>query len=423
MAPDLKWFLEARYGLFIHYGLYSSLGRGEWVLQREHLPLDEYKKMAAKFNPDKFDADWLLKKAKQDWGMKYAVLTTKHHEGFCLYDSRLTDFTAPKKCGRDLVAEFVAACRKHNLRIGLYHSLNDWTCSPNATDALNDPAKNHQKFIDYVHAQIREIMTNYGKIDVMWYDGWWPFDANGWQAEKLNAMVRSLQPGILVNGRCALKGDFGTPEGHISPSADPWEACMTLNNSWGFHAGDDEWKSARVVVEMLRQCSAGNGNLLLNVGPRGDGSVPGRSVEILDEAGAWLQDNEEAIRGTIPAHMDLFDSSIGNSDFTHHGRFTFREDAIYLHLRSWPGKTLRIYKFECGVEAVSLLATGTACPFKFSDGLLEVELPDGLNTALPVVVKFKTTGTPRIYNCGGYEHPLVPHCRYDPVSSDLNHGV
>ena len=264
MPDKTSWFQNARYGLFIHYGLYSLLGRGEWVMNKEEVPVDEYARLAEEFTAENFDADELIGRAKE-WGMRYAVLTCKHHEGFCLYDSDLTDFSAPRTaCGRDLVAEFVEACRKHDLRIGLYHTLNDWSTAPNAVDALEKPDECYEPFIDYVHGQIREIMTSYGPIDIMWYDGWWPFDAEGWQAEKLNAMVRKLQPGILVNGRCGLPGDFATPEQHISTSGGMWEACMTLNDNWGYHRGDDNWKPPKEVAEMLREVAAGAGNLLLN---------------------------------------------------------------------------------------------------------------------------------------------------------------
>ena len=151
MTPDMQWFRDARYGLIIHYGLYSLLGRGEWAMNREQIPADEYARLADRFTAEAFDADALIRRAR-DWGMRYAVLTTKHHDGFCLYDSRLTRFTSMHSAAkRDLVAEFVAACRKHGLRIGLYHSLNDWSVNPNAVDALERPEECHQRFIDFVH--------------------------------------------------------------------------------------------------------------------------------------------------------------------------------------------------------------------------------------------------------------------------------
>lgn len=177
---DKTWFRNARYGMLVHYGLYSLLGRGEWVMNREEIPVDEYARLADRFTAEKFDADTLIKRAKNDWGMRYATLTTKHHDGFCLYDSKLTDFTTVKTAAkRDLIAEFVEACRKYNIKIGLYFSLNDWSTSPNAVDALEQPDEYYKPFIEYVHGQCREILTNYGPIDILWYDGWWPYNADG----------------------------------------------------------------------------------------------------------------------------------------------------------------------------------------------------------------------------------------------------
>lgn len=421
MSDNKRWFAEARYGLFIHYGLYSLLGRGEWVLSREQIPIDEYKKLAGQFTAEKFDADDLVGRAKKDWGMKYACLTTKHHDGFCLYDSQQTDFTAPKTaCGRDLVKEFVAACRKHGMRISLYHSLNDWTTSPSAVDALERPLECHQKFIDFVHAQIREIMTKYGKIDVMWYDGWWPFDARGWQAEKMNAMVRELQPGILVNGRCALPGDFSTPEKHLTPGHGMWEGCMTLNDHWGYHNNDHDWKSPKTVAGMLRQVAAGGGNLLLNVGPKGDGSIPQETVDILNSTGAWLKKNSEAIFTMDRFMFGAYTREEGKGDWNSHGRYTRNGNNFYLHIGSWPGKTLTFSGLESTVKRITFLETGEELKFTHKDTVMTVDLKAAVrDTSMPVVVKFECADEPSIYKSGGYRNPRVIHCRYDPIKSEI----
>ena len=423
MAADMTWFREARYGLFIHYGLYSLLERGEWVLNRERIPIVEYRKLADRFTAEKLDFEWLLGRAKRRWGMNYAILTCKHHDGFCLYDSSHTDFNSKKtRCGRDLVAEFVAACRKHGLRIALYHSLNDWTTSPDAVDALERPAECHQPFIDFVHRQIRDLMTKYGKIDVMWYDGWWPFDGAGWQAEKLNAMVRELQPGILINSRCGIRGDFDTPENHISASAEggAWEACMTLNDNWGYHRGDTNWKSPKEVAEMLRQCAAGGGNLIINVGPCGDGSVPEASLKCLDQAGDWLSANREAIFGTERFVYGMQVRQPGErADWTSHGKFTARADAFYWHIQHWPGSPLVLAGVESPVTAVDELATGKACPFRQDGDKLTITVSADADTSMPVVLRCRTRGRPSLYRSGGYRDPRVPHPHYDPVASDL----
>lgn len=421
--PDIQWFKDARYGLFIHYGLYSLLGRGEWALNRERIPLAEYRKLADEFTAEKMDFDALIGRARNEWSMRYACLTTKHHEGFCLYESSLTDFSAPRTaCGRDLVAEFVAACRKHDMRISLYHSLNDWQISPDAVDALEDPDEAYPRFIDYVHGQIREIMTNYGKIDVMWYDGWWPFDGKLWQAEKLNAMVRQLQPGILVNGRCGLPGDFDTPENHVAASGAgiPWEACMTLNDNWGFHKGDRNWKSPADVAEVLRQCAAGQGNLLLNVGPKGDGSIPADTVSVLDRTGAWLQANKEAIHNTSRFIYTMYERGDARSDWTHSGRFTANEDAFFWHIRHWPGSPLALAGVQCTVTEVRELATGKVFPFvQDGDRVIVEGVPETLDTDMQTVFRFATAESPMLYHTAGHRVPTVKHCRYDPLPSDM----
>ncbi len=417
------WFRKARYGLFIQYGLYSLLERGEWVLNREHLPRDAYRGLSDRFTADQLDLDRLLHRARHEWGMTYAIFTCKHHEGFCLYDSKLTDFTSVKtRCGRDLTAEFVAACRRHGLRIGLYHTLNDWMCTPGAVDALERPGACHQPFIDYVHGQFREILTNYGPIDVLWYDGWWPFDGAGWQAEKLNAMARALQPGILLNGRCGLPGDFDTPEGHIAPAPEGrlWEAYLNLNESGGYHRGDQDWKSPRQIAEALRQCAAGQGNLMLNLAPRGDGSLPEPWERCVSTVGAWLRLNCEAIFTDRRFLCSLRHREGAPADFTQHGRFTASADAFYWHVANWPGNPLRLYGVCCEVTEVSRLDDGQRLPFRQEGLLVTVDgLPGDLDAAMPVVLRFRVRGEPCIYNCGGYGIPAVPHCRYDPLPSDL----
>jgi len=420
MGHESSWFQNARYGLFIHYGLYSLLGRGEWVLNRERIPVEEYKKFAQDFTAESFDADGLIKRAKA-WGMRYAVLTTKHHDGFCLYDSALSDFKAPNSAARrDLVAEFVGACRAHGLRVGLYHSLNDWTASPDAVDALERPEECHQPFIDFVHDQIRDLLTRYGKIDIMWYDGWWPFDGAGWQAEKLNAMVRGLQPGILVNSRCAVPGDFDTPEKHISASKGMWEACMTVNNHWGFHSGDHDWKSPKAVAGMLQQVAAGAGNLLLNVGPRGDGSVPEPCVETLDRVGEWLQVNGEAVYDSERFLIDPLERGDERSDWCNHGAFTARGNNFYLHVTAWPGPEFTLAGVECRVRQVTRLDTRHDLLFIQRDDVVKVTgLPEQEDTSMPVVLRFATEDTPRLYLTGGLRVPRARHCRYDPVSPDI----
>ena len=288
MRKEVEAFTAMRYGMFVHYGLFSMLGRGEWVMNREQIAPSEMERLAQEFNPSKFDAEEICRLAV-DGGMKYVVLTTMHHEGFRLYDTALTAFNAKAVCGRDLVEEFVSAARRHGLRIGLYHSLNNWHDQPDAVAALESEA-DYRLFMEHTFARIKELVTHFNPVDILWYDGWWPFDAEGWQAERMNEMVSAIQPHVIFNGRNCLPGDFGTPEQHLSVPDPwrPWEACMTLNDHWGFHISDEEWKSPRAVVKMLLTCANGKGNLLLNIGPRGDGSIPEPSVKIIRKVGEWL---------------------------------------------------------------------------------------------------------------------------------------
>lgn len=420
IEDKLEWFVNARYGLLVQYGLYSLLGRGEWVMNREGIPRPEYARLKEDFRAEKMDLRALCGRAAE-WGMKYIVFTSKHHEGFCLYDSGLTDFkstNSPAK--RDLIAEYAEACREAGLKVGIYFSLNDWHAVPGALEALEDPEGCYGSFIAFVHGQARELMTNYGKIDLMWYDGWWPYDGEGWQAEKLNALARKLQPGILVNGRCGVKGDFLTPEKHLISSREPWEACMPLKDTWAWHGGDNTWKRPMDIAEMLRKCSSGCGNLLVNVGPRGDGSIPEEEVAILDEAGKWLGENSEAVLGTERFELYPRGREDGRSEWNDTGPFTASGNRFYLHIRHWPGENLRLAGIRCRVKRVSWLSGGEELAFEQDEDVVEVKgLPAAFDIFMPRVMKFETQDRPMMYLCPAPRPPSVPHCHYDPVEPDI----
>src|SRR4051812_16026569 len=294
----MKWWHEARFGMFIHWGLYSVLGRHEWGMENEGIPGAEYEQIAKRFKPKPNAArDWA--KLAKAAGQKYMVMTTKHHEGFCHFASKLTDYCAPKQGpGRDLVKEYVEAARAEGLRVGFYYSLMDWHHPDGARCATDEAAR--RRFVDYIHTHIRELMTNYGKVDILWYDVSWTLDAKGWESEKMNEMVFKLQPDIIVNNRNKLPGDFATPEQRIEAAEGDraWEACMTLNDSWGYHRADNGWKTPRQVVRNLITCARDGGNYLLNIGPKPDGSIPAETVKIFGEVGEWLGKNGEAIYGS-----------------------------------------------------------------------------------------------------------------------------
>jgi len=328
-AQRMKWWHEAKFGMFIHFGLYSLIGQHEWSKEVEGIPLSQYELLAKHFHPKPNAArDW-ARLAKQA-GQKYMVMTTKHHEGFCQWDSKLTDYNAVKQGpGRDLVREYVDAARAEGLRVGFYYSLMDWHHPDGAKCKTDEAAR--KRFVEYTHGLIRELLTNYGKIDVLWYDVDWPLTAAEWESERMNKMIFELQPEIIVNNRNGLPGDFSTPEQHITASeaGRAWESCMTLNDSWGFNRGDDAWKTPKTIVDNLATCARGGGNYLLNIGPEPDGSVPPETVAVLETVGKWLDTNGKAIYGTERGQM-----SWGTN-----ANYTRRGNTLYIHQHYWPGHT------------------------------------------------------------------------------------
>ena len=308
----MKWFTDAKYGMFIHFGLYSQLGGewegeisknyAEWIQANEDIPAQVYAMLATTFNPKDFDADYIAKTAKTA-GMKYIVITTKHHEGFCLWDSDYTNFDVASTpfAGRDILAELSAACKKYGLKFCTYYSIIDWhhpsqerniDCSETGRKWGNIRMKTGKKaeYITYMKNQIRELVEKYD-TEMLWFDGDWVYWWDLASGEDLYQYIRELKPDILINNRVAkrekFKKDFGTPEQEYPEDELKynWEACYTLNNSWGFKKSDVDWKSADVVYEKLKDINSKGGNLLLNVGPDGNGHIPKESIDILLEVG------------------------------------------------------------------------------------------------------------------------------------------
>lgn len=413
-------FTNFRFGLFIHYGLYSQLERGEWAMNREKIAPKRLREVAEEFDPRHFDADALCRLALHA-GMKYIVLTSMHHDGFRLYRSELSDFSSHAMCGRDLCAEIIQAARRHGLAVGLYHSLNNWFERPDAVDALEDRDA-YQTFLTNTHARVEELVRNYD-FDILWYDGWWPFDGEGWQGEVINAKCRAIRPGLLFNPRNGAKGDFATPEQHLSAPVPwrPWEGCMTLNDNWGYHRGDDNWKSPREVVTLLCKAAAGNGNLLLNIGPKGDGSVPEESVRILEEVGGWIESCGECLRDNSVFTYELEHRNGHTGDWSHHGPITVSGDNLYLVATSWPGNEWTLGGLEAEVLGAELLPGETPVDFdKVADGVFRFHgLPTERPDPLAPVFRIRCDRKPVMYNCGGMRIPSVPHPPYDPMPSDV----
>ena len=354
----VDWFRKARFGMFIHWGLYSIPGRGEWVRSDEQMPESEYLPYFDNFTAKDFDPVAWAKAAKQA-GMEYVVMTAKHHDGFCLFDSALTDFKSTNTpFGKDAVKEFVEAVRAEGLKVGLYFSLIDWHHPdyPHYGDKFhpmrNDPAfenshRDFGRYLDYMHGQIREICSNYGKLDLLWFD--FAYDnlrGEAWRGSELATMVRSLQPDVLLDNRIEVSGegfgslhscepkpyhgDFVTPEKFIPPqgirdiAGDPmvWEACITMNNNWGYCPTDRHFKPAPLLIKKLVECVSKGGNMILNVGPDGDGNIPPQSLEILSEIGRWMAVNGESIKHCGPSGLE-------KPEF---GRITRNGNRLYFHI-------------------------------------------------------------------------------------------
>jgi len=407
----MQWWHEAKFGMFIHWGLYSVIGQHEWAKEMEGIPIPQYEILAKHFHPKPNAArDWArLAKAA---GQRYMVMTTKHHEGFCNFSTKLTDYNAVEQGpGRDLVREYVEAARAEGLRVGFYYSLMDWHHPDGAICKTDEAAR--QRFVAYTHGLIRELLTNYGKIDVLWYDVDWPLTPEQWESERMNEMVFELQPDIIVNNRNGLPGDFSTPEQHIQASevGRAWETCMTLNDSWGFNRYDDSWKSPKTIVDNLATVAKGGGNYLLNIGPEPDGSVPPASVEVLETVGKWLDTNGKAFYGTDRGSF----SGYSNANFTRRG------NTLYIHEHFWPGHTpaaewlsffqpesvIAIGGLKAKVLSARLLKTGqpikfTQDEFTFRLTGLPIEPPDQPAT----VIEVECDGEPSIDH--GAMRPLWP---------------
>ena len=353
----MKWFHQARFGMFIHWGLYAIPGRGEWVMYQEQIPAKEYAKLADKFNPKKFDADAWVSLAKEA-GMKYMVLTTRHHDGFCLFDSKVSDFTSVKTAAkRDFVKEYVEAARAAGMKVGFYYSWLDWRF-PGYFDHKGNP-ESAKALIRQAHAQIKELMTNYGKIDILWYDGHWlpGFQtenvADFWGAKEVNAMVRKLQPHILINNRSGIDEDLDTPEQHVTASQPGrgWESCMTMGDSvgWGYIKNNPNFKTVPQLIQNLVTAAAGEGNYLLNCGPKPDDTIRKEEVVRLKAIGEWMKVNSESIYGS--ERCPLGAGMIGIT--------TAKGNNAYLHIFRWPSNgEACIPNIKNKIKSATILQTG-----------------------------------------------------------------
>ena len=371
----LAWWTHDRFGMFIHFGLYSLPARKEWIKEIETIPEATYDRYFENFDPDLFNAREWVRAAKRA-GMKYVVLTAKHHEGFCLWDSKFTDYKVTKTpFGRDLVREFVDACRSDGLKVGLYYSLIDWhhphftiddrhprrPKTANYWGSFGDSDKDYPElnkdrdmsiYRQYMKDQVTELLTNYGKIDIVWYDFTYPGEhgktAADWDAEGLLRLTRKLQPGIIVNNRMGLYDtddgwDFVTPEQFkvvewptVRGKRVPWETCQTFSGSWGYHRDEATWKSTPELLHLLVHAVSKGGNLIMNVGPTGRGLFDSRALAKLDDFAAWMKLNGRSVYGCTEA-PDGFKAP-ENTLLT----YSPQTGKLYIHLLVYPGKALAV---------------------------------------------------------------------------------
>ncbi|MBD1383077.1 alpha-L-fucosidase [Metabacillus arenae] len=381
---DPEWFLHDRFGLFIHFGLYSPAARHEWFMTHEKIHPDGYRKYFEHFEPDLLNAKEWARTAKQA-GMKYFVITTKHHEGFALWDTRLSDYKVSNtSIKRDLLREIIDAFRGEGLKVGLYHSLIDWYHPEFTLDGLhpqrNDEDfkeeninRNMNKYLDLLHGQVRELLTDYGKIDYIWFDFSYPHrdwgwskgkGANDWQSEKLEKMVLDLQPDILINDRLDLNRGVTTPEQYqpnepVEKDGLPviWEACQTMNGTWGYHRDNLDWKSTGMLLKMLIDTVSKNGNLLMNVGPNGRGEFDSRSILRLQGIGEWMRLHSRSIYG---AKHSEYKAPIDC-------RYTQNGNRLYLHIFSWPFRHIHLEGLDGKVKYAQLLNDASEVHFREFD--------------------------------------------------------
>ena len=418
----MQWWRQARFGMFIHWGLYAVpageyqgkqvKGIGEWIMAKANIPRDDYEKFAPQFNPTKYDADAWCQMAKQA-GMKYIVITSKHHDGFCLFDTPgQYDIVDATPYAKDLLKPLRAACDRHGLKFCTYYSIMDWHHESQLPAKMKDgkPVWNPTRMVEeqkedytnYMKAHLKPLIEDYG-THVLWFDGEWPkwwTDADG---QQLYTWMRQLNPKLIVNNRIgsgrkgysgfskegSFAGDFGTPEQEIPATGvdSDWESCMTMNDTWGFKTADTNWKSTETLIRNLIDVASKGGNYLLNIGPKADGTFPEASVQRLRGIGDWMAVNGEAVHGTKAA---LF-----RPDW---GRVTRKDGALYLHVFEWPAdQKLTIAALENKSNGASLLAAAqTRLNVEVTGDKWGIELPAAAPDPIATVIKIDVEGMPKL---------------------------
>ena len=423
----MKWWREARFGMFIHWGLYAIpagewkgqevKGIGEWIMNHGHIPRADYERLVGQFNPVKFDAKEFVRIAK-DAGMKYIVITSKHHDGFALWDSKVSDYdimATPFK--RDILKDLADACSAQGIRLCFYHSIMDWhhddaqgPRDPNYDNRKGEANPNWARYREqYLKPQLKELLTNYRDIGVMWFDGEWVPEWTEEQGKDLYDFVKQLQPNIIINNRVGkgrkgmqgmskdpgAAGDFGTPEQEVPATGFPpgvdWESCMTMNDTWGFKKNDNNWKSDEKLIHTLIETASKGGNFLLNVGPTAAGEIPQPSVERLAAMGKWMTVNGEAIYGTTasPFATDM-----------PWGRATQKPGKLFLHVMTWPADAKLHVPITNMRRSYLLTRPDQALSTAGGEAGVTITLPAEMPDKVATVVVVEVDGPPKVVSAG-----------------------
>lgn len=401
----IKWWTDAKFGMFIHWGVYSVpagyyqgkpvKGNGEWIMNRAKIPVEEYRKFATDFNPVRYDPEAWVKMAK-DAGMKYIVITSKHHDGFALFDSKVTDWDVVDATpyGKDLLKPLARACKREGIKLGFYYSqAQDWNHQGGAASGGRwdpDQEGDMDKYLDSISVpQVREILSKYGKIDILWWDT--PTDMNPSRAEKFLPILEQY-PNMITNNRLGggISGDSETPEQFVPSTGYPgrhWEVCMTMNDTWGFKKDDNNWKSTSDILLKLTDIVSKGGNFLLNVGPTPEGEIPQASIERLREVGKWMKTNSESIYGTGPSPFP----------YLPWGKATRKGQKLYFHVASWPeGGLLKVPLMNKVTKAYLLSAPETPLTVSQNDQRVEITLPQQPEESLLPVFVAEFEGEPNV---------------------------
>ena len=403
-AVAKRWFEDAKLGLFVHWGVYSLLGKGEWVMHNDKIPIAEYQKLPPTFNPTKFDAEAWVKLAKSA-GARYITVTTKHHDGFCMFDSKLTDYDIVDATphGEDPIKALAEACRKHNIKLFFYYSLLDWRhpdyapLGETGQHAGRDQKGDWRKYVEYYQGQVRELCSNYGEIGGLWFDGWWDRPDADWDLEGTYKLIHELQPRALIGNNhhvAPFPGeDFQIFEQDLpgkntagfnkaeATTALPLETCLTMNRSWGYNAGDDQYKSVEQIVHALVGAAGRGANLLLNVGPKPDGTIPEEAVERLQALGRWLEKHGETIYGTRRGPIPPADWGVSTAREGRGGR----APAVYLHVLNPKTKALELPE-EFKTSLVTPFGSTTPLKLTETDDGVRLTIPDDARTPIDTIL-------------------------------------